>query len=291
MKIGVSSYSFNRYLKDGRLDLFGVVGKAAEMGFEGMEFVGLGLDADDPGRDEQADKLKEACAAAGLPITSYTIGADFLRAEGGWEAEVDRLHGEVDMAARLGAPCMRHDATRGFPEGHANAGDFPAALETLAPACRAVAEYAAGRGVRTTVENHGHFVQASERCEALMQAVDHENFGALIDIGNFLCVDEPPVAAVTRMAPHAFYVHAKDFHTKPGDGPDPGRGWMKSAGGNYLRGAIVGHGNVDVPACLAALKGAGYDGTISIEFEGIEDNLLALEIGLENLRRYLTELG
>jgi len=55
--------------------------------------------------------------------------------------------------------------------------------------------------------------------------------------------------------------------------------------------AIGRRGNVDVPACLAALKAAGYDGTISVEFEGMEDNLLALEIGLDNLRRYLTELG
>lgn len=291
MQIGVSSYSFNRYLKEGRLDLFGVVRKAAEMGFEGIEFVGLGADADDPSRQERADALKEACAAAGLSITSYTIGADFLTAAGGWEAEVERVKGEVDIAARLGAPCMRHDATKGFPEGHTGPTDFAAALKTLAPACRAVAEHGAQRGVRTTVENHGHFVQASERCEALVKAVDHPNFGALIDVGNFLCVDEAPLPAVGRMAPYAANVHAKDFHTKPGDGPDPGRGWMKSAGGNYLRGAIVGHGNVDLPGCLAALKAEGYDGPVSIEFEGMEDNLLALEIGLENLRRYVGELG
>jgi sugar phosphate isomerase/epimerase len=136
------------------------------------------------------------------------------------------------------------------------------------------------------VENHGFFVQDSDRCAALMEAVNHPNFGALVDIGNFLCADDDPVRAVTRMAPYAFHVHAKDFHRKPGS-EDPGRGWGRSRGGNLYRGAIIGHGNVDVPGCLAALKSAGYDGFVSIEFEGMEDNCLGLEIGLENLRRYV----
>ncbi len=148
-------------------------------------------------------------------------------------------------------------------------------------------EFAADLGVKTMVENHGHFVQDSDRCEVLMKAVNHPNFGALVDVGNFICADDDPVRAVTRMAPYAFHVHVKDFHRKPGTAADPGKGWARSRGGNLHRAAIVGHGNVDVPACLSALKAVGYDGFLSIEFEGMEDNRQALEIGLENLRRYL----
>lgn len=288
MKIGVSSYSFAAYLGDGRLDLFGVTRKAAEMGFDGIEFSGIGVPADSPEAAPFARKLKDACAAAKLPIISYPIGADFLRAAGGWQAEVERLKAEVKVAAELGAPVMRHDATCGFPEEHKGPKDFAAALPTLAKACRAVTEFAADLGVRTSVENHGFFVQDSERCEQLTQQVNHENFGALVDMGNFLCADDDPVSAVTRMAPYAFHCHAKDFHVKPADAADPGRGWFRSRGGAYLRGTIVGHGNVDVAGCVAALKAAGYDGWLSIEFEGIEDNLKALAIGLENLRRYVT---
>jgi sugar phosphate isomerase/epimerase len=81
----------------------------------------------------------------------------------------------------------------------------------------------------------------------------------------------------------------KDFHIKCGCA-DPGQGWFRSRGGTPLRGAIVGHGNVDVPACLKALKAGGYDGYISIEFEGMEDNIQALTIGLDNLRRYTADL-
>ena len=110
-------------------------------------------------------------------------------------------------------------------------------------------------------------------------------------MGNFVCVDEDPAIAVSRVAPYAFYVHAKDFHLKSGEGTDPGEGYAKTRGGNYRRGAIIGHGNVPVKSCLTALKMANYTGGIAIEFEGMEDNITALKIGLINLKRYIEEVG
>jgi sugar phosphate isomerase/epimerase len=91
-------------------------------------------------------------------------------------------------------------------------------------------------------------------------------------------------------ARYAFHVHAKDFHFKSGMMPDPGEGWFRSRGGNWLRGAIVGHGDVPVLPCLAVLKRAGYDGTVSLEFEGMEDPILGITIGYNNLKRFVEML-
>ncbi len=286
MKIGVSSYSYSRYINEKKLDIFGVIEKTKELGFDGIEFSTPGLPTNPQELPAVAAKIKEACKKAGLPIFSYTIGADFLKASS-VSAEVERLKGQVKVAAILGVPCMRHDATGGFPEGHKGPADFDAALPILAEGCRAVAQFAADLGVKTMVENHGFFVQDSVRCEKLMKAVNHKNFGSLIDMGNFACADEESVSAVTRMAPYGIHFHAKDFHMKNAAGwTDPGEGWFKSRGGNFLRGSIIGHGNVDVVGCIKAMKAVGYQGPLSIEFEGMEDNLLALKIGLANLRRY-----
>jgi sugar phosphate isomerase/epimerase len=287
MKVGVSSYSFQRYLSEGKSDIFGVIRMAAEIGFDGIEFSGLnGKASDDP--KVLAAQIKDACAAAGLPVVSYTIGADFLNPPkgGDWKDEVERLKTEVDIAAILGVPAMRHDATRGFDEKRIHLADFLEALPVLEQGCREVTKYAADKGVKTMVENHGFCVQDSERCELLMNKVNHPNFGALVDLGNFLCADDDPVRAVTRMSKYAFHVHAKDFHVKQASA-DPGNGWFRSRGGAWLRGAIIGHGNVDVPGCVKAIVASGYDGFCSIEFEGMEDNKGALEIGLANLKRYI----
>ncbi|MDD3926385.1 MAG: sugar phosphate isomerase/epimerase [bacterium] len=287
MKISVSSYSFSRYLTEGTMDIFGLIKATAELGFDGIEFSGLKLPEGETDTAALAARVKNACAEAGLPIISYTIIADFITPPNGgnWQDEVERLKGEVDTAAILGAPRMRHDATRGIEGGDKGLAEFLEILPDVANGCRAVTEYAADKGIRTMVENHGFLIQDSERCAVLYEEINHANFGWLVDIGNFLCADDDPLRAVTRMAPHAIHAHAKDFHIKPAEA-DPGTGWFSSRGGNCLRGSIIGHGNVDTAGCIKALKDAGYDGYLSIEFEGMEDNRQALEIGLENLRRY-----
>ena len=52
-----------------------------------------------------------------------------------------------------------------------------------------------------------------------------------------------------------------------------------------MRGTIVGNGVIPVAQCVQMLKNAGYDGTVSVEFEGLEENLPALEISLEYLKK------
>ena len=130
----------------------------------------------------------------------------------------------------------------------------------------------------------------SDRVEKLYAAVDNKNFGLLTDMGNFLCADEDPASAFARVAPYAYYVHAKDFIVKPFTDADPGEGSFRSRGGKYLRGTIVGHGNVPIKQCMYQLKRAGYDDCISIEFEGMEPVFDALRIGLANLKKYWAEV-
>ncbi|MBW7863543.1 MAG: sugar phosphate isomerase/epimerase [Candidatus Hydrogenedentes bacterium] len=289
MKIGVSSYSFSRLMDSGAMTEFEVIEKAAEMGFEVIEFAGLRPPEGVP-VGVYAGRVRGACAAAGLPVANYTVAADFLHGSGGdLDAEIERVRGEVRIAEALGAPGMRHDAAWGFSEAYAGPRSFAAALPRIAKGCRAVTEYAALLGIRTMVENHGYFCQDSERVERLICAVNHANFGLLMDLGNFMCVDEDPAAAAGLLAPYTFHAHAKDFHWKSGDTPDPGEGWFPTRAGNRLRGAIVGHGEVPLRRCLRLLKKDGFDGVLSLEFEGIEEPLSGIALGLENLRRAVAE--
>ena len=286
IKYGVSSYSFSQKLQDGSLDQVTFLDKAKEMGFDAAEFVDMpqfGV------IDETfADRLKQRAKALNLPIICFTFGADFLNGSGGnVRAEIERVKRKVDIAAMLGAKLVRHDAT----VGNAAYRTFDDALPILADACREVTKYADALGIRTMIENHGYFCQGSLRVEKLVHAVGHENFGLLTDMGNFICADEDPAVAMSLVARYAFYAHAKDFHLKRADQPNPGRGFGRTRGGNYFRGAIIGHGDVPVLAALAALKQAGYNGVVSIEFEGMEACEQAISIGLENLKRYSALLG
>lgn len=287
MKIGVSSYSYSRLVRTGAIRQIDVIALAKEAGFDTIEFSTIAV-PEGKSLPDYARELRRAADAAAMPIANYTIGADFLGGSGGdLQAEIARVQREVDVAEILGAPGMRHDATGGFPAGHTGPKGFDDALPRLAEGCRAVTAYAAAKGIKTMVENHGFFCQDSERVEKLVNATAHPNFGVLVDIGNFYCVDEDAGMAVGRLARYAMHAHAKDFHLKPGSGFHPGEGWFLSRGGNFLRGAIIGHGDVPLLQALRALMRTGFDGVLSIEFEGMEEVLPALRIGQANLRRLL----
>ncbi|MCL2189872.1 MAG: sugar phosphate isomerase/epimerase [Defluviitaleaceae bacterium] len=290
MKIGVSSYSFAALAREGKMNLSDIIKEAKKMGFDGIEFADNVPFGGDP--LIHAAQLKYECAAAGLDVVNYTIGADLLNgyAGGSPEDEVARIKKQVDIAAALGAPGMRHDATWGVSNNLRQWRSFDMYLPKLAEGIRAVAEYASTKGIRTMVENHGYFAQDSDRMERLVTTVAHPNFGLLCDMGNFMCADEDPVLAVSRIAPYVFHAHAKDFHLKSGNQPHPGDGFFPTRAGNHLRGAIVGHGEVPVQQCLRILKNNGYNGYVSIEFEGIEDPLVGISIGLKNLRNYINTL-
>ena len=284
MKLSVSSYSFQRLLSTGEMTQFDCIVKAKEIGFEAIEFVDI-LPPEGFTKEEYAKVLAQECAHQSIRISCFTFGADFLLGSNGdTQLEIQRVKKMIDIAAILGVHLVRHDATQG--DGR----PFDTVLPLLSDACREITVYAAAKGIRTTVENHGYFCQDSERVEKLYRAVSHENFGLLGDMGNFLCADEAPEKAFGRIAPYLFYVHAKDFYVKSRLHPNPGSGYFYSRGRNYLKGTIVGHGDVPVTQCLRILKDIGYDSYIAIEFEGMEDTITGITIGYENLKRYIVEL-
>ncbi len=292
MLFSVSAYSYNKQLSKGAITEDGVLESAKKLGFDAIELVDfVDFNIPDEQKLEKAKNLRAKAESLNLRISCLTVGADFLTGSGGdTPAEIERVKRYVDLGSVLGVNFMRHDSTKGYPRDSGDYVSFDTVLPRLADACRNITEYAAERGIMTMVENHGKFAQDSERVEKLYCAVNHPNFRLLGDMGNFLCADENPADAFARIAPYLGYIHAKDFVVKPFGDPDPGEGVIRSRGGNFLRGTIVGHGNVPVKQCLYLAKSAGYDGYAAIEFEGLEPAEEALRIGLANLRRYWQEI-
>ena len=285
MKISVSSYSFQQYISAGKLPHFDTIKQAHAMGFDAIEF----LDMPAPTYEEQvayAYRLREEAEKYGMTINAYTIGANLYQPTPEASAnEVARLKGQVDIAAILGCSVMRHDAC--YATGKTGTSrSFGLMLPTIAQNAREVTEYAAQKGVITCVENHGYVAQDSYRVEQIFNAVAHDNFGLLVDVGNFVCADEDNATAVSRVAPYAVHVHAKDMYKSAT--PMPGYG--QTRGCNYFKGAIVGEGDCNVEKCLQILKRAGYDGYCSIEFEGSEDCIQGIAKGFENLKAMLARI-
>ena len=286
MKISVSSYSFHQDIKAEKMTHLDCVSKAKEMGFDAIEFTEI------PGETLEeklalAEKIAAKAAELGIEINAYTIGANLYHDDpADCDAEVERLKGQLRIAKALGASVMRHDVcyklgTKG------NARSFDLMLPTIAANARRVTEYGETLGIKTCSENHGYISQDSDRVERLFNAVAHDNFGLLVDMGNFVCVDEDPALAVSRVAPYAVHVHIKDMRVRS---TPVGACKNMTRGGNYFCGTAVGEGDVPVKKCLTIIKRAGYDGYVSLEYEGVEDCIPAIERGLANIKQFLSEI-
>jgi len=287
MKPGVSTYSLVDKIVSRQMSVLDVIQWISDQGGEHVEIVPAGYDLEN--NMELVDAIRLKAEGLKLDISNYAITANFVAGDAqACEAEIARVMKHVDIANRLGVKLMRHDVAF-RPAEEMTESYFLGDLDRMADACRRIADYAAQYGITTSVENHGHYIQASERVERLIRHVDRPNFKTTVDIANFMCVDEDPIQACKRNVPYASMVHVKDFYVRPSDF-DPGEGWSKSAGGNYLRGAILGHGDINVREILNMIKASGYDGYLSLEFEGMEDCLTGTRVGLDNLKRLWSEI-
>lgn len=287
MKLGVSSYSLYQATQSEGMTILDIIDWIADNGGEHAEIVPLDFDLTE--QPELSDQIRQKALAKGIDLSNYAIGANFITdSEEAYEEEIQRVMKHVDQCHRMGIKLMRHDvASRPIPETTIH--NFEADLDKVADACRRIADYAGQFGITTSVENHGYYVQASDRVQRLVRRVNRDNYRTTLDVGNFMCVDENSVVAVQKNLTIASMVHLKDFYLRPSY-QNPGEGWFKTSHGNYLRGAIVGHGDIDMTEVLRAIKTSGYDGYISIEFEGLENCKAAVKIGLANVRRIWDEI-
>ena len=299
MRIGLSSYSLDREIESGRMTLFEAIDWAAVNGAECLELVPFAFRFDDPetGAIDHAfiDREKKHARDAGVALCNYSVLADFCKEGEALEAEIARVCHEVDIAAALGLRQMRHDVS-GFrrPQAENTLPYFEKWLPVMAAAAKRVCEHGRQVGVMTLIENHGFFANGCDRVERIIDMVNDDNYGLLLDTGNIVCVDEDASVAAAVLAPRTRMVHLKDFYIRtrdPGDAHlfDCAGTWFRSRGGKYLRGSILAQGDLDIPEILSALKRSGYDGDVVIEFEGLEDARYASAVGMQNARRIWEE--
>ncbi|MFB4159014.1 sugar phosphate isomerase/epimerase family protein [Geomicrobium sp. JSM 1781026] len=290
MKVGLSSYSVLEALNDGRLTIVEAISWVKENGGSHLELVPYGYSVVD--NYALADEIKERAKAEEIELSGYCMPANFIQpTREAFEEEVERIKKHVDVAHHMGITLLRHDVTAfRLEREQMTVHYFDDHFDEMVEGCQAIADYAKGLGMTTTIENHGFNVQSSDRVQRILRAVDRDNFKTTLDIGNFLCADEDPLVGIRKNLNQAATVHFKDFYVRPYyENPGSGK-WFRTSNDNYLRGAIVGHGELSIREVIRLLKAHGYDGHIVVEFEGMEDCLIGSKIGMENTLRLWEEV-
>lgn len=287
MRIAVSMYSYNAAVQAGRLDLPGFIREASQAGADGVELLDYyypsgGQDAEGVERSRAA--AKEALAETGLPVPIFSVGNNFAKPDPQErESQVGRIRFGVDEALAYGAGVVRV-----FAGDVAPGLTFDQVRVWIVEGLASASIYAHERGVRLALENHGKLAGRGDQVRGLIDDVraicGNDALGANPDTGNFLLVDQPSHEAIVQVAPVAIMVHFKDFAPAPADY----EGWTyESLAGKRYLGACVGEGLVELEMCINNLRDAGFDGWLSVEYEGLEDPLVAVPRSIANARRFL----
>ena len=111
----------------------------------------------------------------------------------------------------------------------------------------------------------------------IIEKIGSQFLRATVDVGNYMDGGQEGHVGTRIAAKYAAYVHFKDFHKKPA----PSKPW-----GWDIEPCIVGKGVVDHYACLEALKEAGYDGFVALEYEGLEEEA----VGVPESIKFMNEI-
>ena len=110
MKVGLSTYSLVKELREGKMTVLDVIQWIADHGGEHMEIVPYGFTVVDD--EELADQIREKAAEVGIELSAYSLPANFVQeTDEALLEEVDRLKKHVDIVNRMGIKIMRHDVT------------------------------------------------------------------------------------------------------------------------------------------------------------------------------------
>ena len=294
MKLGLSSYSFLPLLVNGSMqieDMFDWLNAndAEHLEIATFSFAKSGKEA---GYDLSADtetltRLQTATARTGVPISGICMGSKFVFvSENERRAQIDEVKRHIELCNRLEVAHLRHDVVL-WAHRPTSTAEFEEAFPAIVEACHEIATFGAQHGVTTSVENHGFFMNGSTQVKRLLHAVNLPNFKFCLDVGNFMCVDEDALVATKASLADASFVHLKDFYVRR---TSPGAGWLETLGGQYIRGSVYGFGDLPTKEIVQAVVASGFDGFVSLEYEGGEPSLYGCETGLANIRRMLAEV-
>lgn len=250
-------YSLLAAVRAGQLDLFGFLDYAARVGAEGVELLDMFW------TDEQLEisAVKRRCAGLGLELPVYSISTNFFQPDADARAQqLATLRHGVDVAGQLGAGLLRVFSGELIPGYSLEQG-----MDWVVDSLGAGADYAASQGITLVLENHGHVAGRSEQVRAIIEAVASPALRVNLDTGNFLLVGEDPLQATNALVDLVALVHLKDFTSAAAN--EAGHVFQGLDGRRYT-GSIVGEGLVDLSAIHSVLASYGYDGWLSLEYEG-----------------------
>jgi sugar phosphate isomerase/epimerase len=258
LKSSLNAYSFNAPLTNGTMSIDDLLEFCADAGFDGVDITGYYFKGyPQVPADEYLFHVKRKAFGLGMEISGTGVRNDFTIADQNKrQQEIDLVKKWVEVAAKIGAPVLRIFAGTQKNEGYTKA----QVTEWMLKDIQTCVAFARQHGIIIGLQNHNDFIQTADEVNKIIEAINSEWFGLILDTGSYRVHD--PYAEIASSVRHAVNWQIKEKI--------------------FVNGAEV---ETDIPKVLEIIKGSGYKGYLPIETLGAGDPKTKITAMLEKLKR------
>jgi len=224
------------------------IARAKEYGYDGIEIRGFLNEAiltatnvflSDPA------KVKAEFAAGGIEIACLASSIAYSGNKKTDAKLADDLKKYIDTAAAIGTPLVKVFDTQ-VRAGQTRSSAGASLGDWLLP----IADYAADRDITIVIENALSFRQSKEMW-TILDRLSHPAIACCWDVFNAALIGESPLISVPTLNSRIAYTQIKDAKFGP-------------LGASYTK---LGQGDVKGAQFITRLRGIGYEGYVTVEWE------------------------
>lgn len=257
--LSCETYSLRNYLNDGKYDYVTVMPLMNVLGIKGITLNDIWLKSFDK---PYLDTIKASAKANGITIVGLICEGNLAsNDEVARKRQIEVDAEKMKAAAYLGGKIVRFDlggTGNGETDGTVGVQRCIDAFNELRPLAKKL-------GIKMTIENHGGVSLKADWILEIIKGTDPKWVGSCLDFLNW--PKEPAELKYeenAKLAPFAYHVHAK-AHEFDANGEET---------------------SVQYERILKMLKDSRYEGAISIEFEGPEDQIVGVKKTRDLILKY-----
>ena len=257
MKLSVSIWSLVKKIQSGEMNNLNFISFCHKQDVKYVELLDCFLS-----EPKDIEDVKECLNKYEMEVSSYSVTNDFVIVnKEDRDKQVKKMLNNIDLACQLNTRFMR--VFSGNPKKGV---EYEVEKNWIIDGFKQVLPYAEEKGVTLVIENNGLFVGKSIQVKELLETLNSQYLRANTDVANFLLANEKSITAVKNLKDYIGFVHFKDFK----EVKEKDRGYEALDGRRY-EGTILGKGEVPLEEIVDFLASIGYEGFLSIEYEGTGD--------------------
>lgn len=207
VQYSINAYSFNDEFQSGEMNLFDMMEFASEIGLNAVDLTAYYFPSyPDLPKKPEIFALKKRAFELGLNISWTGIRNDFVTADTKARTkDREMIRDWLSISSVIGSSILRIFTGRNIPNGYTK----DQVKTWLVEEYRLCAHYGGEVGVIAALQNHNEFLFTAEEVIDVLERVDSEWFGLILDISCLRSTDDP-YAEAEKLAPYANYWFIKE---------------------------------------------------------------------------------